>query len=290
MNIRNKKMLVLPILLWSMLGLACSAEEANASTSANANSVSKVDAVVSQPVSEPDVVDEHAGHAHASTPVSGADSSAVSSDGIHPRYAAMFDEAKGLINSALQNNPNNFVAGEHYDVVSDVKPKSSQPIEVAEFFSYGCGHCASYEPFIHAYAEQLPEDAKFVRVPVSFNPYFEALARGYYAAKAQGIEETAHVALFDAIHNKKTNFQNKEALAEFYAAYGVDKEKFLADMYSFSINSQIVKDKKLTSAYQITGVPSVIVNGTYNTGGSKAGSTETWFQILDSLVEKERNK
>ena len=50
----------------------------------------------------------------------------------------------------------------------------------------------------------------------------------------------------------------------------------------------IERDKKLGQAYQVNGVPTIIVNGAYNTGGAKAGSFSAWFQILDVLIEKER--
>ena len=54
------------------------------------------------------------------------------------------------------------------------------------------------------------------------------------------------------------------------------------------MNSMIERDKKLAQNYQVSGVPSVIVNGKYNTGGKKAGSMDVWLQILDTLIEKER--
>lgn len=45
---------------------------------------------------------------------------------------------------------------------------SAGKIEVMEFFSYGCPHCADLHPLLKAWAKQLPADVVLRRVPVSF--------------------------------------------------------------------------------------------------------------------------
>jgi len=214
----------------------------------------------------------------------------LGSASIDERYKALFDSAATAIKLTLEENPNNFEAGTHYDVL---EPRQriigdGEKIEVAEFFSYGCGHCFNAEPYMHAYEGQVAEDVDFKRVPVSFNPFFEHLARGYYTATALGVSEDAHVAIFDAIHIKREDLSKADALADFYAGYGVDKEEFIKTLNSFGISAKIERDKKLARDYQITGVPAVVVNGVYNTGGVKAGNFGAWFQILDQLTDSER--
>lgn len=263
MNKSFKQTLCLvPLMLSLLFAASCSAKETVASDAKE------------QPVAE---------QASVKAPV-------VVKGSVDAQYAALFDAAKEAVALGLEANPRNFVAGQHYDEFTTRQTITgpSDKIEVAEFFSYGCGHCFNSEPYMQAYAEQLPEDVNFVRIPVSFNPFFEHLARGYYAAKALGADEEAHIAIFDAIHIKRKDLSKPQALANFYSEYGVDKEKFLKSLNSFSVNTMIERDKKLGQAYQITGVPTIIVNGAYNTGGAKAGSFSAWFQILDVLVEKER--
>jgi len=202
-------------------------------------------------------------------------------------YLAIFAKTKENMARSLSNNPGNFRAGQHYTDLGRASLQAEK-IEVMEFFSYGCGACFSAEPAMHAYAEQLADDVVFKRTPVSFNSSFEILARGYYAANALGVSEEAHLGVFDAIHIKKQNLMNEKALANFYAQYGVDKDKFLKSLRSFSVNSQIERDRKLAQAYQVNSVPTVIVNGAYKTGGVEAGTMDAWMQILDTLVNKER--
>jgi len=211
---------------------------------------------------------------------------------IDERYAALFDAAKDAVKQSLLENPNNFVSDTHYDEFGSRQERVTQSdkIEVVEFFSYGCGHCFNAEPYMHAYEKQVADDVEFLRVPVSFNPFFEHLARAFYAAKGLDASEEAHIAMFDAIHIKRQDFRTVEAVADFYAEYGVNKEQFIKAFNSFSVNAQLKRDKQLSQAYQVTGVPTVIVNGAYNTGGVKAGNFGTWFQILDFLTESERKK
>lgn len=213
-------------------------------------------------------------------------------ESVDERYKALFETSKEAVRLSLESNPDNFVAGTHYDVFDSRQELlgDGEKIEIVEFFSYGCGHCFNAEPYMHAYAGQVADDVDFKRVPVSFNPFFEKLARGYYAAEALGASEASHIALFDALHIKRKQFNSVEDIADFYASYGVDKEQFVKAFNSFSINAQIERDRKLSQAYQITGVPTVIVNGAYKTGGVKAGNYSTWFQILDSLTNLEREK
>jgi len=205
-------------------------------------------------------------------------------------YVALYAKAKEDVSRALARNPNNFIEGTHFTALpgSQGLIGSGEKIEVVEFFSYGCPACFGAEASMHAYAEQLPQDAEFIRVPVSFNPQYEVLARGYYAATALGAGEDAHKALFDAIHVKRQNMYTTAALANFYSAYGIDKSKFKKAVKSFSVNSLIQRDKKFAQSFQVSGVPTVVVNGKYNTGGRKAGTMNAWMQILDFLVEKER--
>lgn len=205
-------------------------------------------------------------------------------------YLALFEKSKEMVAESLARNPKNFRAPQHYVELPQrqVTQSGNEVIEIAEFFSYGCPACFNAEPSMQAYESQLASDVRFVRIPVSFNPSYELLARAYYSANALGASEEAHVALFDALHVKRQRLATEKSLAGFFAAYGVDQDKFLKTLHSFSVNAQIERDKKLAANYQVSGVPTVIVNGKYNTGGQKAGSMDVWMQILDTLTERER--
>ncbi|MCL3028211.1 thiol:disulfide interchange protein DsbA, partial [Klebsiella pneumoniae] len=79
-----------------------------------------------------------------------------------------------------------------------------------------------------------------------------------------------------------------EEMADFLAGKGVDKEKFLSTYNSFAIKGQMEKAKKLAMAYQVTGVPTMVVNGKYRFDIGSAGGPEETLKLADYLIEKER--
>ena len=74
--------------------------------------------------------------------------------------------------SINQNNNWEFTESEHYMRLVPTQPTIGGPdkIEVAEFFYYGCIHCMTFEPIINAWKKDIPESARFVRVPALWNP------------------------------------------------------------------------------------------------------------------------
>jgi protein-disulfide isomerase len=70
------------------------------------------------------------------------------------------------------------VEGKNYDRIKNPQPtESGNKIEVIEFFSYGCPHCAELEPFLETWLAKLPPDVAFRRVPVMFQDRWIPLAK-----------------------------------------------------------------------------------------------------------------
>ena len=64
--------------------------------------------------------------------------------------------------ACAQDEPKEFVEGEHYDVVSPaVRTADPNKIEVAEFFWYGCGHCYTFEPLVEQWKKGIADDVDF---------------------------------------------------------------------------------------------------------------------------------
>jgi thiol:disulfide interchange protein DsbA len=77
-------------------------------------------------------------------------------------------------------------------------------------------------------------------------------------------------------------------MADFLAGEGIDKEAFLKTYNSFGVKSQLEKAKKLAMAYQISGVPVMVVNGKYRFDIGSAGGPQQVLQVADHLIGKER--
>jgi thiol:disulfide interchange protein DsbA len=82
--------------------------------------------------------------------------------------------------------------------------QASEPgkVEVLEFFSYGCGHCAAIEPLIEKWIKAQSADVVVRGVPVAFNAGMKPLQRLYYALEALNRIDL-HPKVFKAIHQEK---------------------------------------------------------------------------------------
>ena len=78
-------------------------------------------------------------------------------------------------------------------------------------------------------------------------------------------------------------------MADFLQTQGVDRDAFLKAYNSFGVKSRVEQAKKLGMAYQISGVPVMIVNGKYRFDLGSAGGPERTLQVADFLIEKERS-
>ena len=180
--------------------------------------------------------------------------------------------------------------GVHYVALSPQATDSGGKIEVLEFFWYGCPHCYSFEPFIKSWKKSKPENVEFTRVPAMFRPDWEIQARTYYALSAMNVIEEVHGKIFEAVHKDKQRLHKKELMIDFVVKQGVDKDQFIKEYNSFSVDSMVRKAKKKQKAYKIQGVPTIVVNGKYSTSGSMAGNYDNMLKIINYLVDKESKK
>ena len=180
-------------------------------------------------------------------------------------------------------------AGKQYVELSSAVPVSEPgKIEVVEMFWYGCPHCYAFEPTINPWAEKLPADVHFVRIPAMFGGPWDAHGQLFLTLQSMGVENKVHSAVFNAIQKEHKKLTTPDEMAEFVATQGVDKDKFLATFSSFAIKGQIVAAKELAKKYGITGVPTLIVNGKYRFDLGSAGGPEQTLQVADQLIAKER--
>lgn len=168
------------------------------------------------------------------------------------------------------------------------RTENPDKIEVREFFWYGCPHCYKMESFLKPWLVNKPKDVEFIRTPGVLNRNWEVHARAFYAVQSLGFLEKTHNDLFDAIHNKKRKLDTQKALAEFYKGYGVDTKTFNKKYKSFDVTTEIRQADALARVYRLMGVPAVIINGKYVTNAKQAKSYERWMQVVDYLIDLER--
>ncbi|RKP58750.1 thiol:disulfide interchange protein DsbA/DsbL [Pararobbsia silviterrae] len=163
-------------------------------------------------------------------------------------------------------------------------------IEVTEFFWYGCPHCNEFEPHLEAWLKKQNPDVVFKRVPVAFQPQFVPHQKLYHAVVELGVEPQLTPKIFNEIHVQKDYLLTPEAQADFLAKNGVDKQKFLAAYNSFANDSMVKRDEQMIADYQIDGVPTLAVQGKYETGPGITNSLDGTLKVLDFLVAQVRAK
>ncbi|MBX8483391.1 thiol:disulfide interchange protein DsbA/DsbL [Pseudomonas cichorii] len=180
-------------------------------------------------------------------------------------------------------------AGKQYVVLNSAVPVSEPgKIEVVELFWYGCPHCYAFEPTINPWAEKLPEDVNFVRIPAMFGGAWDAHGQLFITLDTMGVEHKVHAAVFNAIQKDRKPLTKPEDMADFVATQGIDKAKFLETFNSFAVKGKIAQYKELAKKYEVTGVPTMIVNGKYRFDLGSSGGPEATLEVADQLIAKER--
>jgi thiol:disulfide interchange protein DsbA len=180
-------------------------------------------------------------------------------------------------------------AGHDYRLLTPPRPTSSPgKIEVLEFFSYGCPHCARFSPLVSKWAASLPKDVAFKRVAVSYGrPAWMNLSRGYYSLEATGDLRKLDGALFRAIHDEHESLFDEQSLADWVGRQGGDAARFANAYVSFGVNNQTVQADQLAEDYGIEGIPSLVVDGRYVVvSPAQAADEEQTFRDLLLLTDK----
>lgn len=183
--------------------------------------------------------------------------------------------------------------GIDYARIEPAQPTANpDKIEIVELFWYGCPHCFSLEPHLTRWLAKKADDIEFIRIPAGFNAVWLLHAKTYYVAQELGVLDKIHQPLFEAIHSKNRKLDTLQALADFFAEQGVNKEAFYkAFNHSFFVHTQSQRSTIMPDRYGITGVPALIVNGQYRlTAQMAGGSNENLMKILDEVIARVRQE
>jgi protein dithiol oxidoreductase (disulfide-forming) len=192
---------------------------------------------------------------------------------------------------SINAQPALYVEGTHYEALPEVvRTADPNKVEVTEVFWYGCPHCYAFEPLIENWESGLQSDVAFVRSPGMWNALMEIHAQIYYVAEELGVLDKTHDLTFNAIHQQGNYLQTQEEVRALFATEGVDPAEFDKVWTSFGINSKVKKANTNMRAYEVRGVPSLIVNGKYRVSAGGAVETQAdMLNVVNFLIEKERS-
>jgi thiol:disulfide interchange protein DsbA len=178
--------------------------------------------------------------------------------------------------------------GREYLRLKDPQPvESGKKIELIEFFSYGCPHCADLEPILENWMKTaMPADVQFRRIPVMFQDRWIPLAKIYYTLDALGEEKRLSPEVFSALHVKGLSLWQDKTFFDWAASQGLDRKK-VEDMYnSFAIAGKVNRARAAGGTYQIQSVPTFIVDGKFTT--YRVASHQAMPAALDAMIAKAR--
>ncbi|WP_319782830.1 thiol:disulfide interchange protein DsbA/DsbL [Oceanisphaera sp. IT1-181] len=190
-----------------------------------------------------------------------------------------------LLMAPLANAASDFKEGVEYKVVQEVA--SNEPV-VAEFFSYVCPHCDSFEPLMAKLEERIP-DMQLKKIPVAFlgGDMGPVLQRAHGAATLLKAEDKITPVLFDAMLRAKKKPNNIADIKTLFLANDITEKKFDSVINSFVLNGMIGQYDKATQRFDIRSTPTVIVKDKYELDMSEIGSEERFYQVVEYLLTKD---
>jgi thiol:disulfide interchange protein DsbA len=182
-----------------------------------------------------------------------------------------------------------FAQNAPYTPIVPAQPtEDAAKIEVLEFFSYGCPHCADFNPLLTSWVAKQQGDVVVKKVPITFGRAAWAnIAKLYYTLEITGDLHRLESDVFKAIHVERQNLFEEKALTDWVVKKGVDAKKFSETFSSFGVMSKVKRGDQMAQAYKIQGVPALAVDGKYLVGGRDFNDT---LAITDSLITKVRSE
>lgn len=181
-----------------------------------------------------------------------------------------------------------YQAGTHYELIEGAKGRRpGTPIQVREFFSYGCVHCRNFEPLIEDWQEDLPDGVEFSRTPVAFSPVWSLLGRTYVTLDELGALDANHDRMFAAIHDQGRQFLSPEMVADFVDGYGTSRDEFLREFDSPAVRARMRQAERDQTELGIRAVPTLIVDDKYRVGmdvGRKVA-----LDVVDHIIAMEKS-
>jgi protein dithiol oxidoreductase (disulfide-forming) len=188
--------------------------------------------------------------------------------------------------------------GVEYVTLAQPQPVQAvgKKVEVIEFFMYHCPHCNALEPQLEQWVKKQGDNIHFKRIHLPFSGANDPEAHLYLTLEAMGKAEEFQPKVFKAWHVDHLRLNTDAAIIDWVAKNGIDRNKFLDVWNSFGVTTKLHRLPQITTDYKVDGVPTIIVDGKYQTSPSivynsiKSSSEPVLFQatlqVMDALVAK----
>jgi len=179
--------------------------------------------------------------------------------------------------------------GEDYSLIENSdRIRKGDPINVYEFFSYGCIHCRNFDPELDEWLISTADDVAFSRKPAAFSRTWTLLGQGYLALEQLDALERNHKKLFSAVHDFGKNFRNSQEMADYLDSEELPAAEFLRAFNSPKVRRKLAQAETEGSRYNIKSVPTMVVAGKYKV--DMANGMQRALEVVDYLINQERTE
>lgn len=199
-------------------------------------------------------------------------------------------EQSAAVEPAIETEVAIDVTGLYKELATAQPTSTGDKIEVLEVFWYGCPHCYHFEPYVEKWLKEKAEYIEFVRMPGILGKNWLPHARAFYAAEKLSVLEKIHEPLFDAINKDKRKILDEKSLRVFFSEHGVSGKDFDQAYRSKEVEDKVRAAFTAGQSYELTGVPTIVINGKYTTSASMAGSFEKIIDVINTLAAQEYKK
>jgi thiol:disulfide interchange protein DsbA len=206
--------------------------------------------------------------------------------------------AASLVASTAFASPTNPQNGVEYVTLSTPQPVQAvgKKVEVVEFFAYHCPACYALEPSLNEWVKKQGDKINFRRIHLPFQGAADPEAHLFLTLEAMGKEGEMHSKILNAVHVQRIRLMTDAQIIDWVAKNGIDKAKFMETWNSFGVMTKLRRQQQVTTNYQVSGTPTLIVAGKYQTSPGQVAEKlkiqdrnqmlQAHLQVLDALVAK----
>ena len=167
---------------------------------------------------------------------------------------------------------------------------TGERIEVIEFFYYACPICYELQPHMSRWLIQAPEYVALRRVPALQSDAWEPFAKLYFTLETLGQVTRLHWPIYDNFHFDGVKLNEEEVMLDWVSRNGIDRQKFAETFSSEEVKTKVARAREMTKLYEVSGIPTIVVDGKYMSSARLAGGTKELMQIVDELVRQARKE
>jgi len=184
-----------------------------------------------------------------------------------------------------------FVEGKHFQTIQG---NLTAKKEVSEFFSFYCPHCFRREPIINELLKSIPSDVVFKKNHVNSMPgrkiaIEDDLTKALITAKILKVDDKMIPAIFNYIHVRHADFDNRKDIKNLFMINDIDGDKFDKTFNSFSVSREFKNMNRKTELLRkqgISSVPTLIINGKYKVNDKQIKDMNEYKALVMFLLNK----